>query len=128
MSEFNPDRRFTDECRFVTDCKKLYSAGYRKISKYDMLLLNEMNNEKALVNNMEKICVDFVVDTLLNRPKDTEDKLIKYNDTDREVLIGFIIEQINALEENRINISSSSYRGLIDMYEGMYRLLKNDTI
>ena len=124
MSKFNPNRTFIPMCRFVDDSEKLYNAGYRKISKYDMKLIDESNNANNLMDNMEKLCLDFVVDVLCNKPKDMEGKIIKYSENDRVILMKQIEKQIEILEEQRLNLSSHCYRRLANIYEGVYLLLK----
>ena len=80
------------------------------------------------MNNLENVCIDFVVDVLTYRPKDLEGKIEKYINKDKIILIDFISTQLNILEEYRNSISPNCYEGLKSLYEGLFCLLNNETI
>ena len=113
------------ECSYMVTMTKLYDEGYRIKSDNDKNLEKSLDNQ---TNNIEKICIDFVVDTLLNRPKDIESKIINYKEEDKKILINTINEYIKEINEQHLNISSIGYLGLINIYEGMLLLLENNKI
>lgn len=104
-----------NECAPIDYSKKFYDAGYRKTSEKNKILRKEEENNicsENLTNSLEKLCVDFVADTLLNAPKDIENKVIKYGEHDKKVLNKVIKEQMEMIEYYRFDLTSSCYRGL----------------
>ena len=110
-----------NSCGIVEYMGILFDEGYRISAENNKILHTPSNN-------IEENCIAFVADTLLNRPKDIEERVVKYNEEDKAILIKQIEEQMAILEEHRLIISSSCYRGLIGIYEGLYFLLKMNKI
>lgn len=80
------------------------------------------------MNNFELECFDFIADTLTNRPKEANEENVKYNAQDREKIRKIIIAHIQILDKNKDKISEDSYKLLIELYDGLLKILNRNLI
>ena len=80
------------------------------------------------MNNLDKNCMDFIFDTLGNRPRDLKERFINYNNKDKEILKKLISEHKETLENNREELSIGCYNDLNGIYEWLNLLLDNNII
>ena len=79
------------------------------------------------MNNFELECFNFIVDTLTNRPREANGE-IKYDAQDREKITKIIITRKKMFEENKEKISEDSYKLLIELYDGLLKILNRNLI
>lgn len=80
------------------------------------------------MNNLESLCIDFITDTLNNRPRNINGQEEKYNNSDRESLLKIITEQKEVAERYKDSISSDSYLLLVKLYDGLYEILNKKLV
>ena len=80
------------------------------------------------MNNLEIECIEFVIDTLKNRPKDMSAKVKKYNSADRKLLLEIIKEQQDIIERYQEQISDDSCLLIKKIYDGLYDLISSKLI
>ncbi len=79
------------------------------------------------MSNIEQSNLNFINDTLTNRPK-IEEKITNYNRKDKETLKTIIADQKRELETYRSELSIDCYNDLVDAYQWLTLLLDNNVI
>lgn len=80
------------------------------------------------MNNIECQCLDFIGEVLTNRPTDFNKGTTSYKKDDKEAILKTCQTKKKMLKDNRNCISESSYHLLLQLYDIMLELLKNNII
>ena len=80
------------------------------------------------MNNIECQCLNFIGEILTNRPIDLNKEPTVYNEHDKLVIFKACQTEKELLKNNRNLVSESSYRLLLQLFDIVLELLKNNII